>query len=66
MTPLSFEWHWNIEYIIFMGLLYIALSLIGCGLIFTYIKTWWDLSSGEKKEDDSPPEISSRSKYSKY
>ena len=34
MTPFSFEWQWNIEYIIFMGLLYIALAVIGCGLLY--------------------------------
>jgi len=39
MTPFSFEWQWNIEYIIFFGLLYIALGIIGTGIIFTVIKT---------------------------
>ena len=39
MTPLSFEWQWNIDHIIFFGLLYIALAAIGCGLIFALIKT---------------------------
>jgi len=39
MTPFSFEWQWNIEYLIFMGLLYLALAIIGCGLTFVGIKT---------------------------
>ena len=39
MTPFSFEWQWNIEYLIFMGLLYIALGIVGAGLTFALIKT---------------------------
>jgi hypothetical protein len=39
MTPLSFEWQWNIEYLIFFGLLYIALGIVGVGLVVTVIKT---------------------------
>ena len=63
MTPLSFEWQWNIDYMIFMGLLYLALLIIGCGLIYSYIKTWFDL---DDKEDELPPKIPSRSKYTDY
>lgn len=39
MTPLSFEWQWNIEYLIFFGLLYIALGVVGCGITVVGIKT---------------------------
>jgi hypothetical protein len=49
MTPLSFEWQWNIEYLIFMGLLYLALAIIGAGLIFVFIKTWFELNDKENK-----------------
>ena len=63
MTPLSFEWQWNIDYMIFMGLLYLALLIIGCGLIYTYIKTWFDL---DDREDELPPKIPSRSRYTDY
>ena len=28
MTPFSFEWIWNVEYIIFFGLLYTALTIV--------------------------------------
>ena len=65
MTPLSFEWQWNIEYFIFMGLLYLALTVVGCGLIYTFIKTFLDLGPG-KNSDKAPPEISYRSRYSRY
>ena len=63
MTPLSFEWQWSIDYFIFMGLLYLAFGIIGCGLVYTYLKTWLDI---DKKEEDPPPEIPSRSNYSDY
>ncbi len=63
MTPLSFEWQWNADYFIFMGLLYLALGILGCGLVYAYVKTWFDI---DKKEEDLPPKISYRSKYSKY
>ena len=65
MTPLSFEWQWNINYFIFMGLLYLALAVIGCGLVYTLLKTWLDLGPGDKS-GQAPPEISYRSRYSKY
>lgn len=39
MTPFSFEWVWNIEYIIFFGLLYTALGIVGCCLVIAAIKT---------------------------
>ncbi len=65
MTPFSFEWQWNIDYFIFMGLLYLALFVVGCGLVYTVLKTWLELDPGEKS-DEVPPEISYRSRYSKY
>jgi len=39
MTPFSFEWQWNIEYLIFFGLVYVALGIIGAGITFVVIKT---------------------------
>jgi hypothetical protein len=53
MTPLSFEWQWNIEYLIFMGLLYLALGIIGVGLIYAFLKSWYELY----KESRKNPEI---------
>ena len=67
MTPLSFEWLWNSDYIIFMGLLYLALLVVGCGLIYVWLKTWWDLDVADKNQkQDISPELSHRSKYSAY
>ena len=65
MTPFSFEWHWNIDYFIFFGLLYTALTIIGCGVGFTYIKSWLDLMKEKEKEEQSP-EIEQRLKYTDY
>jgi hypothetical protein len=65
MTPLSFEWQWNIEYAIFMGLLYLALTVIGCGLVFTYVKTWLGQTS-DQDQSTPPDEITYRSHYSTY
>ena len=39
MTPFSFEWQWNLEFLIFFGLLYIALGIIGIGITVAVIKT---------------------------
>lgn len=63
MTPFSFEWLWNIDHFIFMGFLYLALIIIGCGLAYTYLKSWLDISREKEKH---PPEITHRSKYSEY
>ena len=65
MTPLSFEWQWNIDYGIFMGFLYLALGIVGVGLIVAYIKTWIHMHEEDKSETQRP-EITSRSKYSEY
>ena len=64
MTPFSFEWQWNVEYVIFFGLLYIALTIIGFGLVYCLIKTWLNLPLTEGK--GAPPEISYRARYPEY
>ena len=67
MTPLSFEWHWNSDYIIFMGFLYLALLVVGCGLAYVWIKTWWEVDiADENQKQEISPELSHRSKYSAY
>ena len=65
MTPLSFEWQWNVDYFIFMGFLYLALSFMGLGLGYALVRTWLDLYREEEPEE-APEEISYRSKYSQY
>ena len=56
MTPFSFEWQWNIEYFIFFGLLYLALTIVGCGLIYSFIRSWYDLMK-DKEENSSASTI---------
>ena len=66
MTPLSFEWQWNIDYGVFMGFLYLALGIVGVGVIVAYVRTWIRMHEEDKAETRQPPEITSRSKYSEY
>ena len=65
MTPLSFEWKWIADYFIFMGLLYLALMVVGCGLGYCLIRTWLDLHYDEGATE-APAEIAYRSRYSEY
>lgn len=51
MTPFSFEWQWNAGYFIFMGFLYLALAIIGTGLLFAFLRSWLDST----KEESSKP-----------
>lgn len=43
MTPFSFEWQWNIGYLIFFGFLYLILFIVGLGLTWAGIKTFLQL-----------------------
>jgi len=65
MTPLSFEWKWIADYFIFMGLLYLALTIVGCGIVYCLIRTWLDLHYDESPTE-TPAEIAYRSRYSEY
>ena len=65
MTPLSFEWKWAADYFIFMGLLYLALAVVVCGLVFVYVRTWLDLHREEKGVKPLPV-IQTRLKYPQY
>jgi formate hydrogenlyase subunit 3/multisubunit Na+/H+ antiporter MnhD subunit len=64
MFPFVFEWKWNADHYIFLGLLYLALVIIGFGLVYSFLKTWLDLSDEQPAEPSS--ELSYRSKYSDY
>ncbi len=63
MTPFSFEWQWNIDYLIFMGFLYLALTIIACGIVYCLVKTWLQLG---QEEEEMQAEIPSRKRYSEY
>jgi hypothetical protein len=65
MFPFIFEWKWNADHYIFLGLLYLALIIIGGGLLYTLAKTWLDFPQHEERFE--PPEkIEYRSRYSQY
>ncbi len=64
MFPFCFEWHWDPDHLIFLGLLYLALTIIGLGLTVAFIKTWIELPLEE--EGEPPPQLSYRTKYSEY
>ena len=65
MTPLSFEWQWTIDYFVFMGFLYLALTVVACGLVLVLIKTLMHMHE-EDTSEGRPSEIPYRSKYSEY
>jgi hypothetical protein len=66
MTPFSFEWQWNVEYLIFMGFLYLALTIVGAGLTYALVKSWLGLLGDEGEQSDSRAEIAYRSRYAQY
>ena len=46
---------------------WLALLIIGCGLAYVWIKTWWELDiADETQKQGITPELSHRSKYSAY
>ncbi len=65
MTPLSFEWQWNVEYLIFFGLLYLALTIVGCGITYSFIRAWIDVMK-DNEENSSSQKIDQRLKYTDY
>ena len=40
MFPFCFEWTWTPDHLIFFGLLYLVLIVMGCGLGFVVMKTF--------------------------
>jgi len=65
MFPFVFEWKWNPDHGIFLGLLYVALIIIAGGLVYTLVKTWFQFLLPEDHAE-TPEEMSYRSKYSEY
>ncbi len=47
MLPICFEWHWDVGHFVFMGLFYTALTIIGAGVVYTFMATMKDLCSGK-------------------
>jgi hypothetical protein len=51
MFPFAFEWHWEIGRLIFMGLLYAVLTVIGVGLVTAVLMTLRDFWLGESHHE---------------
>ena len=65
MFPFCFEWECEPGHFVFLGLLYLALTLIGSGLTYAIIKTCLDLPLMEKGLGPFS-EIPSRLRYKEY
>ena len=65
MFPFVFEWQWNADHGIFLGLLYLALIIIAGGLTYALAKTWIEFPKSEDHAE-TPKTISSRTKYSEF
>jgi len=65
MTTFSFEWQWNIEYMIFVGLLYVAITIVAGGLVYCLVKSWLVFPLDEDQDPDLS-DISYRTLYSEY
>jgi len=47
MTPLNFEWIWDMSHVVFMGGLGYALTIIGLGMTYCVIKAAYDTYKGK-------------------
>jgi len=47
MLPFAYEWHWDPGHIIFFGLFYLALTVIGLGVTVAVLLTFWNVYSKE-------------------
>lgn len=53
MFPFLFEWHWDAAHLVFHGGLWYALSILGLGLGYCFLKAIYDttMSDGENHGD---------------
>jgi len=49
MFPFVFEWGWDAGRLIFMGLLYLVLGVIGLGLLYAFVRTWLQIRAPRRK-----------------
>jgi len=47
MFPFCFEWQWDAGHFLFMGSLYMVLTVVGLGLMYAGIRTFLDLKKGD-------------------
>jgi len=48
MFPFCFEWAWEADRLIFMGLLYMVLGAISLGLLYAFVMTWLKITGRDK------------------
>jgi len=46
MLPFVFEWHWDLGHVVFHGGLWYALSILGIGMTYVSVKTYFDVQRG--------------------
>ena len=51
MFPFSFEWHWDMSHMVFMGGLWYALTIIGAGMSYVVGKSIIQTIKGDGGED---------------
>lgn len=49
MFPFCFEWAWEADRLIFMGLLYMVLGTISLGLLYAFVMTWLRLRDQDRQ-----------------
>ena len=47
MFPFIFDWDWSVGRFVFMGMLYLALTIVGGGLGVAFLMTLKSLRSGD-------------------
>ena len=52
MLPFVFEWRWDIGHGVFMGLFYLALTIISLGVVGALAMTFYDVYSGKEMHDE--------------
>lgn len=52
MLPFVFEWHWDVGHIVFMGLFYLALTVLVVGLKYCFVATMKDVAIGKTYHHD--------------
>ncbi len=46
MFPFAFEWQWDLGHLVFFGLLFLALGVLGLSLAYAFFMTQLDLWLG--------------------
>jgi hypothetical protein len=64
MLPFVFEWRWDIGHGVFMGLFFLALTVIALGVVGALAMTFYDLYSGKEVHEEGHGEEEPWADYS--